>query len=172
VRRRELINLLGGAVTAWPCAVHAQPKEMPVIGFLYGASADKSADYFTVFRNRLADMGYVEGQTVAIEYRNAEGIMIGCQGLPPNWFSAKCPRSWRLASRPSSQPRRQRQPFRRYSSRVLIPSPLASSAVSTDLAATSQASACFRRLWRPSRSRFCVRLCRRQGPREPEQPYP
>jgi ABC-type uncharacterized transport system substrate-binding protein len=73
VRRRELINLLGGAVTAWPFALHAQPKEMPVIGFLYGASADKSAAYFTVFRNRLAAMGYVEGQSVTIEYRDAEG---------------------------------------------------------------------------------------------------
>ena len=46
---------------------------MPVIGFLYGGSADQSAAYFTAFRNGLAAIGYVEGETIAIEYRNAEG---------------------------------------------------------------------------------------------------
>ena len=46
---------------------------MPVIGFLNGGSADKFAPYFAAFRNELATMGYVEGQNVAIEYRNAEG---------------------------------------------------------------------------------------------------
>jgi len=46
---------------------------MPVIGFLNGGSADKSAAFFTAFRNGLAAMGYVEGQTIAVEYRHAEG---------------------------------------------------------------------------------------------------
>ena len=46
---------------------------MPVIGFLCGGSADQSAAYFTAFRNGLAAIGYVEGETIAIEYRNAEG---------------------------------------------------------------------------------------------------
>ena len=46
---------------------------MPMIGFLNGGSADTFAPYFAAFRNGLAAMGYVDGQNVAIEYRNAEG---------------------------------------------------------------------------------------------------
>jgi putative tryptophan/tyrosine transport system substrate-binding protein len=46
---------------------------MPVIGFLNGGSADKFAPYFTAFCNGLAAMGYIDGQNVAIDYRNAEG---------------------------------------------------------------------------------------------------
>jgi hypothetical protein len=130
IERRDLVLLLGGAVIL-ARTPRARQKPMPVIGFLYGASADKSAAYFTMFRNRLAAMGYVERQSVAIGYRYAEGITISCQGSLPNWFSA-----WRLASRLSSQPRRQPQPFQLYSSRVPTPSALASSPASTDLAAT------------------------------------
>jgi len=72
MKRRQFALPLACA-TALARTLRAQPKETPVVGFLYGASADKSTAYFTVFRNRLAAMGYVEGQTVAIEYRNAEG---------------------------------------------------------------------------------------------------
>ena len=72
MRRRELVLFLAGAmVSARP--IRAQQKAMPVIGFLNSGSADKFAPYFAAFRAGLAAMGYVEGQNVAIEYRNAEG---------------------------------------------------------------------------------------------------
>ena len=72
MRRRELVLFLAGAMIS-ARALRAQQKAMPVIGFLNGGSADKFAPYFAAFRDGLAAMGYVEGQNVAIEYRNAEG---------------------------------------------------------------------------------------------------
>jgi putative ABC transport system substrate-binding protein len=74
VRRRELLLLLGAAVTA-PRVMSAQQKPMPVIGILAAASPDNAAAQrmLAAFREGLGEFGYVEGQNVAIEYRWAEG---------------------------------------------------------------------------------------------------
>jgi putative tryptophan/tyrosine transport system substrate-binding protein len=72
MRRRELLLVLSGAVTA-ARALRAQQKAMPVIGFLGGASPGPNAPFVAAFHQGLSETGYVEGQNLAIEYRWAEG---------------------------------------------------------------------------------------------------
>jgi putative tryptophan/tyrosine transport system substrate-binding protein len=72
MKRRELMLLLGGAVTA-ARAPRAQQKALPVIGYLDGGLPGAAAPFVAAFREGLGDTGYVEGQNVAIEYGWAEG---------------------------------------------------------------------------------------------------
>jgi putative tryptophan/tyrosine transport system substrate-binding protein len=71
VTRRELMLLLGGAVTA-ARAVRAQEKTTPVVGYLHFSSPGPFAPFVAAFRRGLSETGFVEGQNVAIEYRWAE----------------------------------------------------------------------------------------------------
>src|SRR3981081_4419032 len=71
--RRAIIAGLGAAA-AWPLAVHAQQSvKLPTIGFLGTTTSSVWKDYVPAFVQRLRELGWVEGRTVAIEYRWAEG---------------------------------------------------------------------------------------------------
>jgi hypothetical protein len=69
MRRRELLLLLGGFMTA-PCALQAEQKAVAVVGFLRGGSG---GPYEAAFSEGLRETGYVEGQNLVIEYRRARG---------------------------------------------------------------------------------------------------
>jgi putative ABC transport system substrate-binding protein len=88
MRRRELILLLGGAMTgAHP--LHAQQKAMRVIGFLSGTSPGPFAPYVAAFHQGLSKSGYVAGQNVAIEYRWAEDRYDRLPGLAADLVGRK-----------------------------------------------------------------------------------
>jgi hypothetical protein len=73
MRRRDLLAFVVGAAGAYPLAVCAQQKAMPVIGFLIGSSPEPNSSIVVGLQQGLSETGYLEGQNVAFEYRWAEG---------------------------------------------------------------------------------------------------
>jgi putative tryptophan/tyrosine transport system substrate-binding protein len=73
MRRRAFITLLSGAA-AWPAAAHAQqPRKTPTVGLLGATTPATAGQWIAAFAQRLHELGWTEGRTVAIEYRFAEG---------------------------------------------------------------------------------------------------
>src|SRR6266481_2601218 len=73
-KRREFITLLGGAAAAWPLAARAQqPGKLPTIGYLGSGTPATQSQWVAAFVQRMHELGWIEGRTVAIEYRWGEG---------------------------------------------------------------------------------------------------
>jgi putative ABC transport system substrate-binding protein len=70
MRRRDFISLLGSAVVGF---VSQAEQALPVIGFVHARSHDETSPLVEAFRKGLAEPGFTEGQTVAIDFRFAGG---------------------------------------------------------------------------------------------------
>jgi putative tryptophan/tyrosine transport system substrate-binding protein len=74
MKRRAFITLLGGAAAAWPLMARAQqPGKLPTIGYLGSATPASQGQWVAAFVQRLRELGWIDGRTIAIEYRWAEG---------------------------------------------------------------------------------------------------
>jgi putative ABC transport system substrate-binding protein len=74
MKRRDFITLLGGGTVACSLAARAQqPAKLPTIGFLGSNTPSAASQWVAAFVQRLRERGWIEGRTVAIEYRWAEG---------------------------------------------------------------------------------------------------
>jgi putative ABC transport system substrate-binding protein len=89
MRRREFISLVGGAA-AWPLAARAQqPAKLPTIGFLGANTALAQSQWTAAFVQRLRELGWIEGRTIAIEYRWAEGRSEGAAEIAAEFVRLK-----------------------------------------------------------------------------------
>jgi putative ABC transport system substrate-binding protein len=74
MRRRDFIAFLGSALACWPSTARAQQAKLPTIGFLGTGAAEVWTSWTVAFVERLRDLGWTEGRTIAIEFRSSEGI--------------------------------------------------------------------------------------------------
>jgi putative ABC transport system substrate-binding protein len=90
VKRREFITLLGGAAAAWPLAARAQQAgKLPTVGFLGSSTPSAMSQWVAAFVQRLRDLGWIEGRTIAIEYRWAEGRSASAEEIAAEFVRLK-----------------------------------------------------------------------------------
>src|SRR5215510_7605573 len=73
IARRKFLAALGGAAAAWPLSARVQQPAMPVIGWLGGGRTARQRAWVDAFVRRMGELGWIEGRTIAIEYRWGEG---------------------------------------------------------------------------------------------------
>jgi ABC-type uncharacterized transport system substrate-binding protein len=74
IERRKFLATFGGAAAAWPLAARGeQPAKLPTVGFLGGNAASAQSQLTAAFTQRLHELGWIEGRTIAIQYRWAGG---------------------------------------------------------------------------------------------------
>ena len=74
MRRRDFIKVIVGSAAAWPLVARAQqPAERPLIGMLAAGTRASNGQWYAALVDRLRELGWIEGRTVAFEYRFAEG---------------------------------------------------------------------------------------------------
>jgi len=74
MRRRDFIKLIAGSAVSWPLTAGAQQAgKLPTIGFLGAAKRSAYSQWDAAFVQRLRELGWIEGRTITIEYRWAEG---------------------------------------------------------------------------------------------------
>jgi hypothetical protein len=82
MKRREFITLLGGAAVGWPLAASAQTQpKIPRVGLIFANTPATITYNIEAFRQGLRELGYVEGQTIVLEVRGAEGRVERMPGL-------------------------------------------------------------------------------------------
>jgi hypothetical protein len=77
-----------------PSASAQQPKKVPRIGYLSPFDAATESARSQPYRRALRELGYIEGQNIAIEYRYAAGENDGSLGLRPSWWVSRSISSW------------------------------------------------------------------------------
>jgi putative ABC transport system substrate-binding protein len=91
LRRREFITLLGGAAGAWPLAARAQQAAKPrTIGFMSASAPSAISNGVNAFVQRLRELGWIEGRSIATEYRWAEGRFERLAGFAADFVRQKC----------------------------------------------------------------------------------
>jgi putative ABC transport system substrate-binding protein len=74
MKRREFITLIGSAAAIWPLVARAQqPAKLRTVGYLGSGTAAVQSQFALAFAQRLRELGWIEGHTLAIEYRWGEG---------------------------------------------------------------------------------------------------
>jgi len=73
MQRRDFIKVIAGSAVAWPFAARAQSAKLPTVGFLGPLSRSTQSEWTAAFVQRVRELGWIEGRTVVIEYRWAEG---------------------------------------------------------------------------------------------------
>ena len=154
--RREFITLLGGAAAAWPLAARAQqPGKLPTIGFLGGATWE--SQWAATFVQRLHELGWTEGRTVAIEYRWTEGRNERAAEIAAEFVRLKVDVIVTYSTPPTLAAKQATSAIPIVFAAAGDPVGAGLVAVWRDLAATSRACHFWRLILRASGSSFCVR---------------